>query len=84
MIKALGKDFKMYYWASGVATDKAGADPVNHAPEGLVILLYTLAIETAGGLSLKIEPFAVNKTFFDISNIGALFEALGGLIGNLL
>jgi hypothetical protein len=84
MIKALGKDFKMYYWASGVATDKAGADPVNHAPDGLVIVLYTLALETAGGLSLKIEPFAVNKTFFDITNIGALFEALGGLLGNLL
>ena len=84
MIKALGKDFKMYYWASGVATDKAGVDPVNHAPDGLVIVLYILKLETSGGLSLVIEPFAVNKTFFDITNIGALFEALGGLLGNLL
>ena len=95
LIKALGKDFKMYYWASEIATDKEHADPVNHLPDGLVILLYIPTLEgfdfnrffEAGmwsSLTLKIEPFAVNKTFFDIKNIGALFEALGGLLGNLL
>ena len=83
IIRAFGKDFKMYYWASEIATDRANADPINHLPDGLVIVLFIPKIEFEGGLTLAIEPFAVNKTFFDPRNFGALLGALGGLLGNL-
>ncbi len=84
--KALGKDFKMYYWSSDIICDRSEAN-VNHLPEGLVVLFYLVEfenwdwsrffdIEMWKDLTVKFEAYGINKSFFDPRGFASLMETL--------
>ncbi len=80
---ALGKDFKLYYWNNNYVC-KRGDTTVNKDKENTVILLYKIAFETDGGLTMRLDPIFAPKSMFTWSAIKGLFGALGNLIKGLL
>ncbi len=77
--KALGKDFKMYYWKDGRVADKDRA--VIKTDDTFVILFLTPKFENG---SLRLDPFYLAKEVLNIKNIGGLFKALGTAIKTLI
>ena len=80
---ALGKNFKLYFWENRRSCDKDDANFL-HNPELLVLFLKPEFVKDESGLCLKLTPFALNRSLFTFENIGALFEALGTLLGSLI
>ncbi|MEE1139756.1 MAG: hypothetical protein U0M02_14890, partial [Acutalibacteraceae bacterium] len=80
---ALGKNFKLYYWNNNYVC-KRGDTQVNKDPENNIILLYKIAFETEGGLTVRLDPVFAPKSMFTIEAMIALFGALGNLIKGLL
>ena len=79
---ALGKNFKLYYWTNNYVSNRKDA-AVNHDPENLVILLYKIAFETEGGLTMRFDPIYAPKSMFTWDAFVGLMGALGNLIKGL-
>ncbi len=84
--KALGKDFKMYYWSSGIVCERNEA-AVNHLPEGLIVLFYLVEIENWdwngffspdmwSSLTVKFSAYGINKSFFEPDGFAQLMKTL--------
>ena len=84
--KALGKDFKMYYWSSGIVCERNEA-AVNHLPEGLIVLFYLVEIENWdwsgffspdmwSRLTVKFSAYGINKSFFEPDGFAQLMKTL--------
>jgi len=80
---ALGKNFKLYYWNNNYVC-KRGDTSLNKDPENNVVLLFKIAFETEGGLTMRLDPIFAPKSMFTIESFIALFKALGNLIKGLL
>ena len=77
--KALGKDFKMYYWKDSRVADKDRASI--KTDDTMLILLLIPKFENG---SLRLDPFYLAKDLFKLKNIGGLFKAIFTAIGTLI
>ncbi len=91
--RALGKNFKMYYWYNGFVRDKDTVGGLNKYPETNIIIFFIIELENWDwngffdinmwkSLTLKIEPYSINKSALNPKNWGALLEALFNGIGS--
>ena len=80
---ALGKNFKLYYWNNNYVC-KRGDTSLNKDKENNIVLLFKIAFETEGGLTMRLDPIFAPKSMFTIESMIALFKALGTLIKGLL
>ena len=77
--KALGKNFKMYYWKDSRIADKDRA--TLKTIDSMIILLLVPKFENG---SLRLDPFYLAKDLFQLKNIGGLFKAIFTAIGTLI
>ncbi|MBQ2694985.1 MAG: hypothetical protein IJF57_05485, partial [Clostridia bacterium] len=91
--RALGKNFKLYYWYNGFVRDKDTVGELNKYPETNIIIFFIIELENWDwngffdinmwkSLTLKIEPYSINKSALNPKNWGALLEALFAGIGS--
>ncbi|MBQ8014700.1 MAG: hypothetical protein IJ264_00780, partial [Clostridia bacterium] len=84
--KALGKDFKMYYWSADIICDRSEAS-VNHLPEGLVVLFYLVEVQNWDwsrffdcdmwkSITVRFDAYGINKSFFEPEGFAALMGTL--------
>ena len=92
--KAMGKDFKLYYWTKGNVCERANAQ-VNRNKEGLVVLMLIPTLEgwdwdrffdcdMWSGLNLRLDPLQAPKSMFTIEAMVGLMQALGNAIKELI
>ncbi|MBQ2841760.1 MAG: hypothetical protein IJE72_01835, partial [Clostridia bacterium] len=80
---ALGKDFKLHYWNTGVIVDKYSETQYNTDPENKIVLFFTIDIDWEN-LTMSFEAFPISKSVFTIEGMLGIFEMLKNLIGSLL
>ena len=92
--KAMGKDFKLYYWTKGNVTDRENGI-INRSEGGLVVLMLLptvegwdwnnfFSIDMWSNLTLRIDPLVAPASMFTIESMIALFGALGNAIKELI
>ena len=76
---ALGKNFKMYYFKDGRASDRKSA--VLNPSDSMLIILFKPVFDNG---SLRFDPITVPKSMFTVAGMTGLFRALVDAIGNLI
>ncbi len=92
--KAMGKDFKLYYWSKGNVCDRENGI-INRSEGGLVVLMLLPTLEgwdwngffdinMWSNLTMRIDPLVAPASMFTIESMIALFGALGNAIKELI